>query len=66
MESNLDYSSNSMVTLRASTTSVLVYSSNFVDQNLTIDLTDKMLMHVTKNYIVGFVFEHNFKWCNFL
>ena len=20
-------------------------------------------MHVTKNYIVGFVFEHNLKWC---
>ena len=30
VESNLDYSSNSMVTLRASTTSVLVYSSYFV------------------------------------
>ena len=30
--------------------------------NLTEDLTDKMLVHVNKNYIVGFVFEHSFEW----
>ena len=29
--------------------------------NLTEDLTDKMLVHVNKNYIVGFVFEHSFQ-----
>ena len=29
--------------------------------NLTEDLTDKMLVHVNKNYIVGFVFEHSFE-----
>ena len=33
--------------------------------NLTEDLTDKMLVHVNKNYIVGFVFEHSFQWYNF-
>ena len=33
--------------------------------NLTKDLTDKMLVHVNKNYIVGFVFEHSFEWYNF-
>ena len=33
--------------------------------NLTEDLTDKMLVHVNKNYIVGFVFEHSFEWYNF-
>ena len=27
----------------------------------TEDLTDKMLVHVNKNYIVGFVFEHSFE-----
>ena len=29
--------------------------------NLTEDLTDKMLVHVNKNYIVGLVFEHSFQ-----
>ena len=33
--------------------------------NLTEDLTDKMLVHANKNYIVGFVFEHSFQWYNF-
>ena len=33
--------------------------------NLTKDLTNKMLVHVNKNYIVGFVFEHSFEWYNF-
>ena len=33
--------------------------------NLTEDLTDKMLVHVNKNYIIGFVFEHSFEWYNF-
>ena len=31
-------------------------------QVLTFDLTNKMLMHVAKNYIVEFVFEHSFSW----
>ena len=29
--------------------------------NLTEDLTDKMLGHINKNYIVGLVFEHSFQ-----
>ena len=29
--------------------------------NLTKDLTDKMLVHVNKNYILGLVFEHSFQ-----
>ena len=33
--------------------------------NFTQDLTDKTLVHVKKNYIVGFVFEHSFQWYNF-
>ena len=33
--------------------------------NLTEDLTDKMFVHVNKNNIVGFVFEHSFQWYNF-
>ena len=33
--------------------------------NLTKDLTDKMLVHVNKNYIVGFVFEYSLAWYNF-
>ena len=33
---------------------------------LTKDLTNKMLVHVNKNYIIWFVFEHSFQWCNFL
>ena len=32
---------------------------------LTEDLTDKMLVHVNKNDIAGFVFEHSFEWYNF-
>ena len=47
--------------LYTSTTSVVVYPP----LNLTEDLTDKMLVHVNKNYIVGFVFEHSFEWYNF-
>ena len=47
--------------LYTSTTSVVVYPP----LNLTKDLTDKMLVHVNKNYIVGFVFEHSFEWYNF-
>ena len=45
----------------STTTSVLVYPP----LNLTEDLTDKMLLHVNKNNIVGFVFEHSFQWYNF-
>ena len=45
----------------STTTSVVVYPP----LNLTEDLTDKMLVHVNKNYIVGFVFEHSFEWYNF-
>ena len=33
--------------------------------NLTEDLTDKMLVHVNKNNIVGFVFEHSFQWYSY-
>ena len=33
--------------------------------NLTEDFTNKMLVHVNKNYIIGFVFEHSFQWYNF-
>ena len=29
--------------------------------NLIEDLADKILVHVNKNYIVGFVFEHSFE-----
>ena len=47
--------------LYTSTTSVVVYPP----LNLTEDLTDKMLVHVNKNYIIGFVFEHSFQWYNF-
>ena len=47
--------------LYTSTTSVVVYPP----LNLTGDLTDKMLVHVNKNNIVGFVFEHSFQWYNF-
>ena len=43
------------------TTSVVVYPP----LNLTEDLTDKMLVHVNKNYIIGFIFEHSFEWYNF-
>ena len=45
----------------STTTSVVVYPP----LNLTEDLTDKMLVHVNKNNIVGFVFEHSFQWYNF-
>ena len=48
-------------TLYTCTTSVVVYPP----LNLPGDLTDKMLVHVNKNYIVGFVFEHSFQWYNF-
>ena len=41
----------------STTTSVVVYPP----LNLTEDLTDKMLVHVNKNNIVGFVFEHSFQ-----
>ena len=39
------------------------HRSSFISPplNLTEDLTDKMLVHVNKNYIVGFVFEHSFE-----
>ena len=43
--------------LYTSTTSVMVYPP----LNLTEDLTDKMLVHVNKNNIVWFVFEHSFQ-----
>ena len=33
--------------------------------NLTEDLTGKMLVHVNRNYITGFVFENSFQWYNF-
>ena len=33
-------------------------------QILTKDLTNKMLMHVKKNYLIGFVFEHSFQKYN--
>ena len=48
--------------LYTSTTSVVVYPP----LNLTEDLTDKMLVHVNKNNIVGFVFEHSCQWYNFV
>ena len=51
----------SAVLYTSTTTSVVVYPP----LNLTEDLTDKMLVHVNKNYIVGFVFEHSFEWYNF-
>ena len=44
----------------STTTSVVVYTP----LNLTEDLTHKMLVHLNKNYIVGFVFEHSFEWYN--
>ena len=47
--------------LYTSNTSVVVYPS----LNLTEDLTNKMLVHVNKNNIVGFVFERSFQWYNF-
>ena len=47
--------------LYTSTTSVVVYPP----LNLTEDLTDKMLVHVNKNNIVRFVYEHSFQWYNF-
>ena len=47
--------------LYTSTTSVVVYPP----LNLTEDLTDKMLVHVNKNYVVGFILEHSFQWYNF-
>ena len=37
-------------------TTVLVYK---------YDLTNKIRMHVAKDYIVGFVFEHSFQLYNF-
>ena len=43
--------------LYTSTTSVVVYPP----LNLTEDLTHKMLVHVNKNNIVRFVFEHSFQ-----
>ena len=45
----------------STTKSVVVYPP----LNLTKDLTDKMLVHVNKNNIVGFVFEHSFQWYSF-
>ena len=45
----------------STTTSVVVYPP----LNLTEDLNDKMLVHVNKNDIVWFVFEHSFQWYNF-
>ena len=43
------------------TTSVLVYRSSYsLCQILTKDLTNKILMHVKKNYLIGFIFEHSF------
>ena len=45
---------------------LVLHSSWFVGllsilcQTLIIDLTEKIIMHVTKNYIIGFVFEHSF------
>ena len=41
----------------STTTSIVVYPP----LNLTEDLTDKMLVHVNKNNIVRFVFEHSFQ-----
>ena len=38
-------------------TTVLVYKYDF---------TNKIRMHVAKDYIVGFVFEHSFRLYNFL
>ena len=45
----------------STTTLVVVYPP----LNLTEDLTNKMLVHVNKNNIVEFVFEHSFQWYNF-
>ena len=53
-----------------STPSVLLPPSWFIGplcslcQILTKDLTNKMLMHVKKNYLIGFVFEHSFQKYN--
>ena len=48
-----------------STTSVLVIGPFYsLCQILTKDLTNKMLMHVKKIYLIGFVFEHSFEKYN--
>ena len=50
--------------LRAAPPSTLVlHRSWFISPplNLTEDLTDIMLVHVNKNYIVGFIFQHSFE-----
>ena len=53
-----------------STPSVLLPRSWFIGplcslcQILTKDLTNKMLMHVKRNYLIGFVFEHSFQKYN--
>ena len=39
-----------------------VYQMNSI---LTKDLTNKILVHVNKNYIIGFVFEYSFQRYNF-
>ena len=53
--------------LPAPPSTLVLHGSWFISPplNLTEDLTDKMLVHVNKNYIVGFVFEHSFQWYNF-
>ena len=46
---------------------LVLHRSRFIctPLNLTEDLTDKMLVHVNKNNIVGFVFEHSFQWYSY-
>ena len=56
-----------VTTLRLLLTTTVLPPSWFIGpfyslcQILTKDLTNKMLMHVKKNYLIGFVFEHSFK-----
>ena len=39
-----------------------ISSHRILDQSLTTYLTSKILMHVTKYYIAGFIFEYSFQW----
>ena len=54
----------------STTMRTLVPLSWFIDffcnlcQILIKDLNNKMLMHVNKNYLIGFVFEHSFQKYN--
>ena len=54
---------DTLETYQAPPSTQVLYRSWFISPplNLTEDLTDKMLVHANKNYIVGFVFEHSFE-----